>query len=47
MKKFLLFSVAVMTSVFMMAAGTGDGSTKANAIEFSWEDGHVQKGSET
>ena len=47
MKKFLLFSVAVMTSVFMMAAGTGDGSTKANAIEFSWEDGHVQTGSQT
>ena len=47
MKKFLLLTVAAMTSIFMMAAGDGSGSTKANAIDFSWDEGHVQKGSRT
>ena len=44
MKKFLLFAAAAMTSIFMMA---GNGSTKANAIEFDWDNGHVQEGSQT
>lgn len=47
MKKFLLLTAAVMTSIFMMGAGDGSGSTKPNAIDFSWEEGHVQKGSKT
>ena len=44
MKKFLLFAAAAMTSIFMMA---GNGSTKANAIDFDWDNGHVQEGSKT
>jgi len=46
MKKFLLLTVAVMASISMMAVKNGDGSTKANAIVFSWENGHVQEGSD-
>lgn len=44
MKKFLLFAAAAMTSIFTMA---GNGSTKANAIDFDWDNGHVQEGSKT
>lgn len=36
MKKFMLFAAAMMLSVSMFA---GDGSTKAKAIEYSWENG--------
>ena len=40
MRKFLLFAVALMVAVTMMAAGAGDGSRKANAIDFAWVGGH-------
>ena len=40
MRKFLLSAVALMVAVTMMAAGTGDGSSKANAIDFAWVGGH-------
>ena len=43
MRKFLLFVIATMMSVAMMAAG-GDGSSKANAIDFDWVDGHEHVG---
>lgn len=44
MKKFFLLIMASMMTVFMMAAGTGDGSTKANAIEFDWDKGITHDG---
>lgn len=44
MKKFFLLIMASMMTVFMMAAGTGDGSTKANAIEFDWDKGITHTG---
>ena len=44
MRKFLLSAVALMVSVFMMGAGTGDGKSKANAIDFNWVDGHEHVG---
>ena len=44
MKKFFLLIMASMMTVFMMAAGTGDGSTKANAIEFDWDKGITHPG---
>lgn len=47
MKKFLLLAVAAMMPVFMMAHVNGNGSTRANAIDFSWDNGHVQTGSKT
>ena len=40
MRKFLLSAVALMVAVTMMAAGAGDGSSKANAIDFAWVGGH-------
>ena len=43
MRKFLLFAVATMMSVAMMAAG-GDGSSKDIAINFDWENGHEHVG---
>ena len=39
MKKFFLLIVASMMTVFTMAIGRNDGSTKANAIEFDWDKG--------
>ncbi len=39
MKKFLLLTMASMMTVLAMAVGRGDGSTKANAIEFDWGKG--------
>ena len=44
MRKFLLSAVALMVSIFMMAAGTGDGTSKANAIDFDWASGHEHVG---
>ncbi len=44
MKKLFLLIMASMVTIFMMAAGTGDGSTKANAIEFDWDKGNVHPG---
>jgi hypothetical protein len=41
MKKYFLLIVASMMTISMMAVGTGDGSTKANAIEFDWDKGNV------
>lgn len=43
MKRVLLLSVAVLMAFNMMAMGTGDGSTKANAIEFDWDKGNVHE----
>ena len=40
MRKFLLSTVALMMSVAMMAIGAGNGTNKANAIDFDWADGH-------
>jgi len=37
MKKFFLLTMASMMTVFAMAVGRNDGSTKANAIDFDWE----------
>ena len=37
MRKILLSAIALLTSVFMMA---GNGSSKANAIDFDWANGH-------
>ncbi|MBO5619736.1 MAG: hypothetical protein J5902_07110 [Paludibacteraceae bacterium] len=43
MKKFLLLIAAVLTTISAMAIGDNSGSTKANAIEFNWEDGNVHE----
>ena len=43
MRKFLLTAVAIMMTITMMAIGKNDGSTKANAIEFSWDKGNEQE----
>ncbi len=40
MRKFLLSTIALMMSVAMMAVGAGNGTSKANAIDFDWADGH-------
>ena len=37
MRKILLSAIALLTSVIMMA---GNGSSKANAIDFDWDNGH-------
>ena len=50
MKKLLLLSVAMMMSFAAFAecpTTGGDGSTKADAIDFCWEEGHDQYGSGT
>lgn len=39
MKKFFLLTMASMMTVFAMAIGDNDGSTKANAIDFDWDKG--------
>ena len=44
MRKFLLSTIAMMFSVVMLAAGSGDGKSKANAIDFNWVDGHEHVG---
>lgn len=41
MKKFFLLTMASMMTVFAMAIGRNDGSTKANAIDFDWDQGNV------
>ncbi len=43
MKKILLILVAAMMTLTGFAAGTGDGSSKANAIEFDWTNGNTQE----
>ena len=43
MRKFLLFAIATMMSVIMLAAG-GDGSSENKAIYFDWESGHEHVG---
>ena len=40
MRKFLLSTIALMMSVAMMAVGAGNGTSKANAIDFDWANGH-------
>ena len=44
MKKFFLLTIASMMTIFAMAVGTNDGSTKANAIDFDWDKGNVHTG---
>ena len=39
MKKFLTLVVALVMVIPMMAIGRNDGSTKANAIDFDWDNG--------
>lgn len=39
MKKFLTLVVALALTIPMMAIGRNDGSTKANAIDFDWDNG--------
>ena len=39
MKKFFLLAMVSMMTVFAMAVGKNDGSTKANAIDFDWDKG--------
>ena len=46
MRKFLLSSFALLMSVAMMAVGAGDGTNKANAIDFDWANGNVHESSE-
>lgn len=43
MKKILLILVAATMTLTGFAAGTGDGSSKANAIEFDWTNGNTQE----
>ena len=43
MKKLLLLTMASMMTVFAMAVGRNDGSTKANAIDFDWDLGNVHE----
>ncbi len=45
MRKFLLSSIALLMSVAMMAIGAGDGTSKANAIDFDWTNGNVHEAS--
>ena len=44
MKKFFLLAMVSMMTVFAMAIGRNDGSTKANAIDFDWDAGVVHAG---
>ena len=44
MRKILLFAVSLMMSVAMLAVGKGDGTSKANAIDFDWASGHEHVG---
>ena len=41
MKKFFLLTMASLMTVFAMAIGRNDGSTKANAIDFDWDLGNL------
>ena len=47
MKKFLLLFIASVATISMMASGTGDGSSKANAIDFDWDKGVTHEGGVT
>ena len=44
MKKFFLLTMASLMTVFAMAIGRNDGSTKANAIDFDWDKGVTHNG---
>ena len=44
MRKFLLSIITLLTTISVMAVGKGDGSTKANAIDFNWTEGHTHVG---
>ena len=46
MRKILLSAITLMMSVAMMAIGLGDGTSKANAIDFDWANGDVHESSE-
>ena len=43
MRKILLSTVALLMAVSMMAIGNNSGITKANAIDFDWENGNVHE----
>jgi hypothetical protein len=43
MRKILLSSFALLMSVAMMAVGAGDGTNKANAIDFDWTNGNIHE----
>ena len=40
MRKFLLTTITLLMTISMMAVGKGNGSDQANAIDFSWSNGH-------
>ena len=44
MKKSILFLFSALFALTAFASGTGDGSSKQNAIEFSWIDGNEHPG---
>ena len=43
MKKLLLLTMASLMTVFAMAMGDNSGSTKANAIDFDWDNGAIHE----
>ncbi len=46
MRRILLSAFTVLLSISMFGIGRGDGSTKANAIDFEWANGNVHEASE-
>ena len=47
MRKFLFSAIALMISVTMLAVGTGDGKSQANAIDFDWDSAYVHEANTT
>lgn len=45
MRKILLSAIALLMTATLLAAGTGDGSSQANAIDFDWEKGNIHQAS--
>ena len=43
MRRFLLLIITAMMTISSMAIGTGSGKDKANAIDFSWAEGHTHE----
>ncbi len=44
MRKFLLSAIALLMTISTMAVGLGNGSSKVNAIDFDWINGHEHEG---
>ena len=47
MRKILLIAASLLMTLNMMALGKGDGSAKANAIDFNWTSGHTHEAGAT